>query len=129
MSIAREGSRLLIGGTPYQSCGKNEQLTEVASSPSRSLLGEWSVGTCIEPDGSDYVEGANLSITTEMISGFEWSCDLSPKIRSGVSTYRGKMTCYGDTDDTVQDVSLEILQNGKLKMFDGKNTETLNYCR
>lgn len=36
LQIAREGSRLLIGGTPYHSCGKNEQVAEVAPPPSRA---------------------------------------------------------------------------------------------
>lgn len=99
------------------------------TSPPKSLIGEWSSDTCIDSSGSDYFEGANLSITADSISGFEWGCDLSPKIRPGASTYVGKMTCYGDTDDTVKNLTLRILPNGKLEMVEGRVKSTLHSCR
>ena len=94
-----------------------------APPPSKlTLLGEWA-----PVDGQCAVESDSfLAIRSDGISGYEWGCEIRPRIQSG-TTYKGKSICFDQTemmDMPATSLTLKLQDNGNLVMVDdGKRSE------
>lgn len=87
-----------------------------------TLLGEWA-----PVDGQCAVESDSfLAIRTDGISGYEWGCEIRPRIQNG-TTYEGKSICFDQTemmDMPATSLTLKLQGNGNLVMVDdGKRSE------
>ena len=103
-------------------------------SPSKlTPLGEWArVG---EKCAVEFMDGngdgvsddaSNLEIASDGISGYEWGCEIRPRIQNG-TTYEGKSICF-DRDEGMDmpatSLTLKLQDNGNLVMVDdGKRSE------
>ena len=98
-----------------------------------TLLGEWAlVG---EKCAVEFMDGngdgvpddaSNLAIASDGMSGYEWGCEIRPRIQSG-TTYEGKSICFDQTemmDMPATSLTLKLQDNGNLVMVDdGKRSE------
>ncbi|MFM7028303.1 MAG: hypothetical protein ACKOXK_06470 [Chakrabartia sp.] len=104
------------------------------TAPAASLLGEWAEQSCVKGDGDANgdgypEEGANFSVTANGYSGFEWSCQINPKIQPGQTRYNGTAICYGDgQDEAPQKLSLDLLPDGRLRVKDSFATSIMRRC-
>lgn len=111
-----------------------ETASPAATQVRMSIIGEWADRACVEGDGDrdgdGYPEeGANFRIDKDGYTGFEWGCDIKPKLTPDQTSYKGTATCYGDgQDDTPQPISFEILPDGRLKMKDIYETAIMKRC-
>jgi hypothetical protein len=87
-----------------------------------TLLGEWA-----PVDGQCAVESDSfLAIRTDGISGYEWGCEIRPRIQNGTA-YEGKSICFDQTemmDMPATSLTLKLQDNGNLvKVDDGQRSE------
>lgn len=108
-------------------------------SPSKlTLLGEWArVG---EKCAVEFMDGngdgvsddaSNLEIASDGMSGYEWGCEIRPRIQNG-TTYEGKSICF-DRDEgkdmPATSLTLELQGNGNLVMVDDGNRSEWKRCK
>ena len=101
-------------------------------SPSKlTLLGEWArVG---EKCAVEFMDGngdgvsddaSNLAIASDGMSGYEWGCEIRPRIQSGTA-YKGNQVCFQEGEEfPPTSLTLKLQENGNLVMVDdGKRSE------
>jgi hypothetical protein len=118
---------------------KNVSTAQLPSPPTPTplskltLLGEWAIldGECAVAvrDGQDTDE-RNLTIESDRIYGYEWSCEIRPRIENGTN-YEGKYICFdeeaGDEMPAIS-LTLELQDNGNLVKIDDGKREILKRC-
>jgi hypothetical protein len=104
----------------------------------RTLLGEWA--PVDEKCAIEFMDGngdgvsddaSNLVITSNGMSGYEWGCQIRPRIGS-VATYEGKSICF-DRDEMMDmpatSLTLELQGNGNLVMVDDGSPSEWERCK
>ena len=98
-----------------------------------TLLGEWAIvgGECAVAvrDGQDTDE-RNLTIESDRIYGYEWSCEIRPRIQNGTN-YEGKYICSDEEageEMPAISLTLELQDNGNLIKVDDGKREILKRC-
>lgn len=98
-----------------------------------TLLGEWAIvdDKCAVAvrDGQDTDE-RNLTIESDRIYGYEWSCEIRPRIQNSTN-YEGKYICSDEEageEMPAISLTLELQDNGTLIKVDDGKREILKRC-
>ena len=97
----------------------------------QTLLGQWTpVGEkCVIRDDTGEVmdDMASMTIERDAISGYEWHCDLMPRIKG--PRYSGTQICSAEGEESPPTVlSMELREDGKLVMIDDGTRRILRRC-
>jgi hypothetical protein len=127
-----------VASVPVQTNVSTAPPTPTPPPSKLTLLGEWArVG---EKCAVEFMDGngdgvsddaSNLEIASDGMSGYEWGCEIRPRIQNG-TTYEGKSICF-DRDEgkdmPATSLTLELQGNGNLVMVDDDNRSEWKRCK
>lgn len=122
---------------PIQATAVSSPSSALPPAVSQSLIGEWTeldrkcaVGPLGDGNGDGIGDDiANMEIRADGYGGYEWGCDLKPKV-GAASTYNGKSICYSEGEASPPTrISFEIMADGKLKMTTPEGKTVMKRCK